>query len=93
MTVEEMREAVGNGFDFWPGERAAIITEHTGDTVNFWLAGGDLDELERMVPAVEHHAHATGAERITLYGRRGWERTFLKGRGYSPRWTIMVKDL
>ena len=82
---------------FWPGEKSAIITEiarYPKKTVlHFWLAGGDLEELEAMSARIEEWAREQGCQRITLAGRKGWARTFLQGRGYEPQWAVLAKEL
>ena len=61
--------------------------------LNFWLAGGDLQELKTMLAPIEQWAREQGCERITLAGRRGWERTFMREAGYTPQWSVMAKEL
>lgn len=81
-----------------PGRNSVIITEHTetpsGNFMNFFIAGGDLDELAEMVGPIEQWARdKLGVKTVALYGRRGWERSFMKKLGYRPIWTVMVKEL
>jgi len=42
---------------------------------------------------IESWGKSIGCTRVTLAGRRGWSKTFLKDEGYSPQWTVMAKDL
>jgi hypothetical protein len=30
---------------------------------------------------------------VTLAGRKGWAKTFLKDEGYSPQWSVLAKEL
>jgi hypothetical protein len=98
-TLDEIKRGLEEGeYTFWPGRQSAIVTEQfaTNDgkvMVNFFLAGGDIDELARMTTTVEAWAAKSGASRMMVYGRRGWERSFLKNAGYRPKWAILVKDL
>jgi hypothetical protein len=98
-SIEDVKGAIERGdCEFWPGNDAAIVTEKfqgaDGRTyVNFFLAGGDLDELTDMTPRIEAWAKQQGASRVLVYGRRGWERSFLKRAGYRPKWAILVKDI
>jgi hypothetical protein len=97
-TVEDVMLSVAAGErQFWPGKQSAIVTElarHPRMSVlHFWLAGGDLQELETMVGPIERWAKEQGCTRITLAGRRGWARTFMRDAGYEPRWAVMAKDL
>ena len=96
--LEDVMLLVAKGdCQFWPGERSAIITEiarHPRMAVcHFWLAGGDIEELELMSQAVEEWAREQGCARITLAGRKGWTRSFLAKHGYEPRWTVLSKEL
>lgn len=58
---------------------------------HIWLAGGDMPELLQMEEIASDSARAQGCERMTLIGRRGWERA-LAPRGYV-REELLVKDL
>lgn len=96
--IEDVMLLVASGqVQFWPGERSAIITEvveHPRKRVlHFWLAGGDLQELDGMHEQIEKWGREQGCTRATLAGRRGWARTFLQGRGYAPQWSVMAKEL
>lgn len=81
----------------WSAEHSVVITEIQQyprlRAVHFFLAAGQMDELERLVPGIEEWGRAIGASRITLAGRKGWERSFLKGRGYTPQWSVMSRSL
>lgn len=97
-TVEDVLLEVATGeCQFWPGRTSAIITEvrkYPRKTVlHYWLAGGDLHELEEMSAQIETWAREQGCTRITLAGRRGWARTFLRDRGYEPQSAILAKEL
>jgi hypothetical protein len=94
-SLDDVRREVEAGeCQFWPGERCAALTKliHTPNTVSLhiWLAGGDLEELKRMLVAVEAHAKAWGCDRVLIYGRPGWGRVL---DGYSPLWTAICKEL
>ncbi len=58
-----------------------------------FLAGGNLQELEVVTARIEQWARSIGCTRVTLAGRKGWERTFLAERNYRPRWYVMAKEL
>jgi hypothetical protein len=81
----------------WDTDQAAVVTEiHVSPrakTCHLFLAGGDLNELERILRVIERWAKSEGCTRMSLAGRRGWERTFLRGEGYAPAWTVMTKEL
>lgn len=61
--------------------------------LHVFLAAGKLEELEKMTPAVEEFGRRLGCKFITLSGRRGWERTYLRGRGWKQTSIVMSKEL
>lgn len=81
----------------WPGERSAIVTEIDHypllDTCHLFLAGGEMGELQRMLPSVEAWAKQVGCSRVSLAGRKGWQRSFLRDDGYAPKWWVLAKEL
>jgi hypothetical protein len=97
-TLDDVRAGLASGeFQLWPGRDSVIITELTETPrlkiLNFFIGGGNLDELRQMVLPIEDWAKSQGISRVVVYGRRGWARTFLNGMGYDPRWVVMVKEL
>lgn len=81
----------------WPHERGIIITEVQDyprlRAVHLFLAAGDMEAMQRILPGIETWARQIKASRITLAGRKGWERSFLAGRGYAPQWSVMARSL
>jgi len=81
----------------WPAKDSVVLTEIIVyprlKNLHYFLAGGDLDELSRMRPLIESWGKSIGCTRVTLAGRRGWQKSFLKDEGYSPQWTVMAKEL
>jgi hypothetical protein len=49
--------------------------------------------IKKMRPHIEAWGKSVGCTRVTLAGRKGWERTFLKDEGYEPQWFILSKEL
>lgn len=97
-TLDDVRDFLAAGrVQIWPGVDSVVITEFVEfpqmRTLNYWLAGGDMAELVDMENCIAPWAKAHGCTRITLHGRKGWERTFLAGRGYSPKWVTFSKDI
>lgn len=97
-TLQDVWTGMQSGkYRLWPGEQCAVVTEEyknkQGKHLNFFLAGGDLEELESMLPKIEAHSKNEGIVRITLYGRRGWEKSFLRSAGYKTHWVVMTKDM
>jgi hypothetical protein len=86
-TIEDVEIGLLTGlFTFWPASKSAALTEiHNyprARHLHVFLAGGDLDELRGMVPMWQAHALALGCSKVTLCGRRGWERA-LKQQGWK----------
>lgn len=97
-TFEDVKQAVEEGrLQFWPGRTSAVVTEIVthprAKFLNYFLAGGNLAELEIMAPYLEAWGRAQGCTHASLVGRRGWERTFLKGLGYEPKLVVYEKRL
>jgi len=78
---------------FWPGEKAAVVTQFwdfpRAKAINFWLAGGDMEELRQMHDEIAAWAKARGCTHAIIAGRAGWSRAL----GYTPAWTAMSKEL
>ena len=96
--IEDIAEGLKAGwFQLWPGRDSAVVTEIIVypqlKDLHYFLAGGDLDELRLMRPIIESWGKEIGCSRVSLAGRKGWERTFLKSEGYEPKWFILCKDL
>ncbi|MEX3555355.1 MAG: hypothetical protein VB131_01570 [Burkholderia gladioli] len=96
--IGDIRRMVGERrLVLWPGKRSAVVTEFVVYpqcvALNFFLAGGDLDELSEMEPVIAAWAKQCGCARITLVGRRGWTRSFLTDRGYEPKWVVLAKEI
>lgn len=93
---EDIVAAVEAGrMQFWPGPGSAIITEILETpgykSVNFFLAGGELPELERMTPVVLEWAKAEGCTKAIFAGRPGWERTFLTRTGWEKSKLVVLE--
>jgi hypothetical protein len=96
--IEDIAEGLKSGrFQLWPADNSVIVTEIIVyprlKNLHFFLAGGDLDEIRLMQPLVESWGKSMGCTRVSLAGRKGWEKTFLKDRGYKPKWFVLSKDL
>lgn len=93
--IAEMVES--NRLQLWPASNSVVLTEIIVyprlKNLHFFLAGGDLDELSRMRPIIESWGKSIGCTRVTLAGRRGWAKTFLKDEGYRPQWSVLAKEL
>jgi hypothetical protein len=97
-TAADVYEGVIAGdFQFWPGEESVIITQLVENprkkVCHYFLAGGNLVELERMAEGVEKWAKEHGCVAATLTGRPGWKKSFLRDQGYEIEGVAMIKEL
>lgn len=76
---------------FWPGRDSAGVSEVTPPAFHIWLFGGARSEMWAMERAVSDWARGEGLARVTIKGRRGWERV-LAPLGYRKE-TLLVKEL
>ena len=97
-TIDDVAAGIASGqFQFWPGERSAVITEILTypqlKALNFFLVGGDGKELvERIEPIIVAWAKSIGCMRVTQVGRKGWSRV-LRPKGYRTVLTMMLKEI
>ena len=96
-TLEDIRNGIAEDrFQLWAGKRAAIVTELLAyprkKAVNFFLIGGDLDELKIMEPIICEWAKRQGCDRSIGVGRKGLQRVFERA-GYVPKWFYISKEL
>ncbi len=98
-TFDDVAALVETGkAQYWPGPHSVIITEisqHPQKRVlHFWLAGGNLAELERMIPGIEEWGKGEGCTAASMTGRLGWQKvTFLKRGGWKTNLVVMDKEL
>jgi hypothetical protein len=86
-TIDDVEKGIAEGrYVFWPASKSAAITEihefPRAKHMHLFLAGGDLDELRGMVPMFRSWASFNKCSKLTLCGRRGWERA-LKRQGWN----------
>ena len=53
----------------------------------------NLREIEAMEPVILDWGRAQGCDTATFTGRKGWARTFLTKKGWSPVLTMFAKPL
>lgn len=97
-TIQDIEDMIATGkAQMWPGETSIIITEiinyPRAKHLHLFLAGGNLDELESMLPEIIEWGKTQNCDRVSLSGRRGWERSFLREMGFKPTLVIMEKEL
>jgi hypothetical protein len=95
---EDVWAGIAEGrFQLWPGNDSVVVTEMLQypkrRVLHVFLAAGNLPELKQMYPVIERWARELGCSRVSLAGRPGWERTFLREEGWTPRWSVMAKEI
>ena len=96
-TLDDIWNGVVRGdFQFWPGDKSAIITEiqiyPQTKVMHIFLAGGDLEELLQMEKSVRAYAQTIGCNSMSISGRRGWLRIFERD-GWKEVCTTIAKEL
>lgn len=78
----------------WEGARSAMLTEFCQfprmKTLNVFIGGGDLEELQEMEKQLVPFARENGCARITGCGRLGWTKSL---PGYEKGGFFMHKDI
>jgi hypothetical protein len=95
--IEDVAAAVEAGeMGLLAGERSALVFEVAPfprlRALNVVFAGGDLDEIRAMDPALVAIARGHGCSRIYLTGRLGWLRA-LKDLGYGAVAAMASKEI
>lgn len=96
-TLDDIWNGVVRGdFQFWPGDKSAVITEiqiyPQAKVMHIFLAGGDLEELLQMEKSVRAYAQTIGCNSMSISGRRGWLRIFERD-GWKEVCTTIAKEL
>lgn len=97
-TLEDLFIGLSEGnFQLWTRNNTIGITQIVDEpqvrSLNVFLAGGDMADLQALLPKVEAFAGQEGCTRITLGGRKGWSKSFLRAAGFEPRWVVLAKEL
>lgn len=98
-TLQDVRDLVEAGkLQLWIHGRSVIVTELEQypqlRAVRFFLAAGDMHEVELLSNYVLHWAkNEMGCTRAGLIGRPGWARSFLKRDGWRATHIVMEKDI
>lgn len=83
-TFDKVAEQVSTTHaQYWPiTDRSVIVTQIDGKDLHFWLATGDIVELQAITPRILDFGRDMGCTRATLTGRRGWVKSFLRDTGW-----------
>lgn len=96
-TIEDIEDGIERGdFYFFSSPKSAVVIEIIVfprlQALNYFLIGGDLDELQqRIEPYVTAWAKQKGCRRVIGIGRKGLERVFAPDFQYG--WTAIYKDI
>jgi len=96
-TIDDIWHGIVTGdFQFWPGDRSAVVTEiqiyPQKKVMHIFLAGGEMDELLEMEKSVRAYAKTIGCNSMSISGRRGWVRIFERD-GWQEVCTTIAKEL
>lgn len=77
------------------GKASALVLEPVAHpsgkrVLNFFLAGGDLEELKQMEQQVCQWARVEGYDSVAIFGRRGWLKRL---DGYTEQAVYMEKKI
>lgn len=97
--IEDVEAGIEAGlYHFWSTPNSAAVTEIIVyprlKALNYWLIGGDLEELKTLLePAVTNvFAKQQGCTRVIGIGRKGFERAF-RANGFEPAWLAISKEI
>jgi hypothetical protein len=94
--LQDVADEIANeSMQLWPSENAALVTQVQNypkcRVLHVYLAGGDMQELIALIPHIERFAQDVGCQKMTLAGRKGWERIFKQWTNIKPLgvWLMM----
>lgn len=97
-TIEDVEDGIESGeFLFFSMQNCAVIVRimqyPRKRAVNYFLVGGDLNELKnKMEPHITAWAKSKGCNIAVLIGREGWLRT-LSSLGFRKMWSATYKEI
>jgi len=98
-TAHDVLNAVIDGdMQLWTNGESVIVTqlikEPRAVRLHFFVAAGDLQEIQELYPEVEAWGRGMGATSATFIGRKGWARTFLtREEGWNTTLALFEKGL
>jgi hypothetical protein len=96
-SITDVLDAVAtNHMQLWSCDTAAIVTEimvyPQKKILHMPLVGGNLEGLELLAPSVKEFSKFINCDGVTIAGRRGWERTFVRDFGFKPLYHWMYME-
>jgi len=95
-TFEDVADGVAKGeAQAWFGPQSVVVTQIDEQPrrriLHFFLAGGDMHELEAMTPGILRWGEEQGCTVARLIGRKGWTRSFLAHAGWQDTGLIVME--
>jgi hypothetical protein len=95
--IADVFDSIMNGdSQFWPGKNSVAITQIVQyprkKILHCFLAAGDIEEIALMEEDAVLWAKSQGCSALTLTGRAGWAKSFLKNKGYTCSQVQMTKE-
>ena len=95
-TYDDVAQGVANGeAQAWYGPRSIVVTQIDEQPrkkiLHFFLAGGDMKELEAMTDGILRWGDDQGCTVARLVGRRGWTRSFLARTGWTDTQLVVME--
>jgi hypothetical protein len=96
--LKDIADGINRGeYILWTCPTAALVTQflrsNKQTTIHLFLAGGAIDGVEQLVRECEEWAKSVGCNAMTLTGREGWKKSFLKPMGFEEVSINMFKKL
>ena len=98
-SLEDLQEAAEAGeIQIWPGVESIMLTKLVDSPQKkelvFFLAAGQMAEVERLYHVVLDWGKKQGCERAVFVGRAGWSKSFLtRSEGWVETHRVYSKDL
>lgn len=94
-TIDDVWKGLVSGaYSLVAGKNCAIVLEPSNTAqkkvMNFFLAGGDLEELQELERKISAKCKADGFDLMLIVGRRGWVKRL---KGYKQTAVILEKAL
>ncbi len=96
--LEDILHLVSDGhLSLWAGEDCVAVMQimqyPRSKVAHCFLAGGNIEGIAKLEIGATAWAKGIGCTGITLMGRPGWARSFLKDIGYKCPQVSMIKEI
>lgn len=98
LVLQDIVDQIATGdMHLWAGTDSAIITQIVQfprrRALHVPFGGGNLAEITEMHSYIVEFAKQCGCQMITIAGRKGWERTFLKTVGFEYAYSVLKLEI